>query len=82
MLLLPPLHGTSTKLIRKIFNRYGFNVNYVTKQMINDPYFTTLTSPNPENFSAFDEAIKVARVHNSDIIIATDPDADQCWCMC
>lgn len=72
-----PLHGTSTKLIRKIFNRYGFNVNYVTKQMINDPYFTTLTSPNPENFSAFDEAIKVARVHNSDIIIATDPDADR-----
>lgn len=72
-----PLHGTSAKIARRIFNRFGFNVNYVTKQMVNEPYFSTVTSPNPENFSAFEEALKIAKANNSDIIIATDPDADR-----
>lgn len=72
-----PLHGTSAKLSRRIFNLYGFNVSYVTNQMITDPNFTYVASPNPELFSAFTEAIKLAKTNSSDIIIATDPDADR-----
>lgn len=72
-----PLHGTSAKLSRRIFNLSGFSISYVNSQMINDPNFSAVDSPNPEMEKAFTEAIKIAKKNKSDIIIATDPDADR-----
>ncbi|MDR2085376.1 MAG: phospho-sugar mutase [Bacteroidales bacterium] len=73
-----PLHGTGIKLVPKALKMYGFtNVNLVEEQSIPDGNFTTLKSPNPEEPSAFEYGIKLAKEIDAEIIIATDPDADR-----
>jgi phosphoglucomutase len=72
-----PLHGTSAKLGKKLLNDLGYNVVFVEEQMIPDPQFSTVKSPNPENAEAFTLAIKYAKKAKADICLATDPDADR-----
>lgn len=72
-----PLHGTSAVLGKRLLDEVGYNNVVVKEQMIADPNFSTVSSPNPENASAFDLAIKYAKQANADICIATDPDADR-----
>lgn len=55
----------------------GYDVTVVEEQMIADPEFSTVASPNPENVSAFIYAEKLGRKINADLLIATDPDADR-----
>ncbi len=68
-----PLHGTGGLLIEKILPE----LNLVSEQMIPDGHFTTVAAPNPENIEAFELALKYAKANDSEIILATDPDADR-----
>ncbi|HNZ27080.1 MAG TPA: phospho-sugar mutase [Spirochaetota bacterium] len=73
-----PLHGTGGVLIPKALNALGYkNVFLVDKQMIPDPDFSTVKSPNPEDKVALEMGIDVLLKNDADILIATDPDADR-----
>lgn len=70
-----PLNGTGFEAVKKLLDYNGFT--FKATQVKPDPSFTTCPYPNPEFEEAFNEALKVARKNDSDIIIATDPDADR-----
>jgi len=73
-----PLHGTGRILVPEILRQFGFrNVNVVKEQATADGDFPTIKSPNPEEQSALDLAIKKAEEIHADLIMATDPDADR-----
>jgi len=73
-----PLHGTGNKLVPAALRRWGFtNVNLVDRQIVPDGNFSTVHSPNPENREALSLGIKQLENTQSDILIATDPDADR-----
>jgi len=72
-----PLHGTGATHMVNLLEKEGYTVIPVKEQMIPDANFSTLKSPNPEESSAFEYAIKLGKEHNADILIATDPDADR-----
>jgi len=73
-----PLHGTGNKLVRKILEEMEYeNIIIVKEQENPDPNFSTVKSPNPEEISSFEIAIKRAKEVNGDIIIGTDPDCDR-----
>ncbi len=76
-IVFTPLHGTSAVVGLESLQRNGYNVIPVIEQMVPDPDFGTVASPNPENKEAFEYAIKYGKEHNADILIATDPDADR-----
>ena len=73
-----PLHGTGHKLVPAILKRVGLKHLYtVDEQMIIDGNFPTVKKPNPEYPEAFALGIAVANRVGSDLVIATDPDADR-----
>jgi phosphoglucomutase len=73
-----PLHGAGVNLVPMILKKFGFtNVIHVPQQDVSDGNFPTVTSPNPEESSALEMAIKKAEETNADIVLATDPDADR-----
>ena len=73
-----PLHGAGTSLVPKVFGRMGIKHLYtVAEQMQPDGNFPTVKKPNPEDANAFALGIKLANEVKSDLIIATDPDADR-----
>lgn len=72
-----PLHGTGASHMVDILTSMGYSVTPVKEQMIPDGNFSTLKSPNPEEPSAFEYAIKLGKKIDADILIATDPDADR-----
>ncbi len=73
-----PLHGTGITMVPKALNMFGFkNVVLVDEQSVPDGNFPTVKSPNPEEKSALELALKKADEVNADLILATDPDADR-----
>ncbi|MBN1143583.1 MAG: phospho-sugar mutase [Bacteroidales bacterium] len=73
-----PLHGSGVKLVPQVLRKFGFtNVIHVEQQDIPDGNFPTVHSPNPEESSALELAIKKAEKTDADIVLATDPDADR-----
>ncbi|AEY65373.1 phospho-sugar mutase [Clostridium sp. BNL1100] len=73
-----PLHGAGNKPVRRILAESGFkNVLVVKEQELPDSQFSTVKSPNPEERSAFELAIKLASENDVDLIIGTDPDSDR-----
>ena len=76
-IVFTPLHGTSGYLGSKLLTDLGYDFVAVKEQMVPDGDFSTVKSPNPENASAFELAIKYAKDVNADLVIATDPDADR-----
>ena len=81
-IVFTPLHGTSATIGLESLRRNGYNVIPVTEQMVPDPFFSTVSSPNPENKEAFEYAIRYGKEHDADILIATDPDADRLGVAC
>lgn len=72
------LHGTGIKLVPRALKEWGFsNINLVDHQIIPDGNFPTVTHPNPEYPEALAMGIKQLEDTQSDIFIATDPDADR-----
>ena len=76
-IVFTPLHGTASVSLPTLLKEEGYNVDVVEEQMVADPDFTTVKSPNPENKSAFEYAEKLGLKVNADLLIATDPDADR-----
>jgi phosphoglucomutase len=73
-----PLHGSGVKLVPEVLQKFGFtNVIHVEQQDIPDGNFPTVHSPNPEESSALELAVKKAEETDADLVLATDPDADR-----
>ena len=73
-----PLHGTGHKLVPEIMKRIGLkNLYTVKEQMVIDGNFPTVKKPNPEYPDVFELGIAIANKVGSDLIVATDPDADR-----
>jgi phosphoglucomutase len=72
-----PLHGTGDLAALPVLKSLGVEVVCVEEQMTHDPMFSTVKSPNPENFDSLKLAIDRANAVGADLVIATDPDADR-----
>ena len=76
--LYTPLNGAGNEFVQKVLKRSGVNnLEVVKSQEDPDENFTTCPYPNPEDISAFGEALKTAEPNDFDLILATDPDADR-----
>jgi phosphoglucomutase len=77
-LVYTPLHGTGKMLGEKALKQAGFHQFVLEpEQAVADPNFSTVKSPNPEEHSAFEYAIRLGEKEGADLLIATDPDADR-----
>ena len=73
-----PLHGTGHRLVPEIMRRIGLKHLYtVDEQMVIDGNFPTVKKPNPEYPDVFTLGIEIANRVGSDLVVATDPDADR-----
>ena len=73
-----PLNGTGYKLVPEILRRAGVEqIDVVAEQSMPDGNFTTCSYPNPEKAEALKLGLALAEQKGSDILIATDPDADR-----
>lgn len=73
-----PLNGTGYKLVPEILRRAGVEqIDVVSEQSMPDGNFTTCGYPNPEKAEALKLGLALAEKKGSDILIATDPDADR-----
>ncbi len=73
-----PLHGTGHKLVPEVMRRVGMKHLYtVDEQMVIDGNFPTVKKPNPEYSEVFSLGIALADRVGSDLVVATDPDADR-----
>ncbi len=73
-----PLHGTGYKLVPEVLSRIGLkNIYTVDAQMKPNGDFPTVKKPNPEYADVFELGIAIAEKEGSDLVIATDPDADR-----
>lgn len=77
-IVFTPLHGTAQKLVPAGLKQLNFQkITVVEEQMIPDPEFSTVASPNPEEHQAFGQAMKLGEEVHADVLLATDPDADR-----
>lgn len=77
-IIYTPFHGTGSRPVQAILKRIGFdNLLVVKEQDTEDGSFPTVKSPNPEDKEGFTIAIEMAKKHNVDLIIGTDPDCDR-----
>ncbi|MEJ5267552.1 MAG: phospho-sugar mutase [Bacteroidales bacterium] len=77
-IVFTPIHGSTVKILPKALAKAGFkNVNIVQEQGVPDGNFSTVKSPNPEEISALEMGINLARELNADIVMGTDPDGDR-----
>ena len=73
-----PLHGAGYRLVPEAARRMGIkNLYTVDSQMTPDGNFPTVAKPNPEYPDVFRDGIEIANRVGSDLVIATDPDADR-----
>lgn len=73
-----PLHGTGAAFIAKGLKLWGFShINLVDSQLLPDGNFPTVKSPNPETIEALALGLAQMEATQSDLLIATDPDADR-----
>lgn len=78
-----PIHGTGMMLVPRALQSWGFEqVMTVPEQMVKSGDFPTVESPNPENAEALTLAVELARLHDADLVMATDPDADRVGIAC
>ena len=71
------LHGTGGKTSPALLRRLGFRCETVAEQDVEDGWFPTVASPNPENKEALEMAIAQAEKSGADLVIGTDPDCDR-----
>lgn len=72
------LHGTGITIMPEALRSWGFpSIRYVEPQIIPDGTFPTVKSPNPEEKETLQMGIDLLMQTNSDLLIATDPDADR-----
>jgi phosphoglucomutase len=74
------IHGTGAVHSLPLLQRAGCAVTPVPEQLEFDGRFPTVKSPNPENAEALARAVALAERAGSDVVLATDPDADRMGC--
>ena len=73
-----PLHGCGHRLVPEVLRLCGLKHLYtVGSQMVIDGNFPTVQSPNPEYPEALSLGAALADKVGSDLVLATDPDADR-----
>ena len=73
-----PLHGCGHRLVPEVLRLCGLKHLFtVGEQMVIDGNFPTVKSPNPEYPEALALGVKLAEKVGSDLVLATDPDADR-----
>jgi phosphoglucomutase len=73
-----PFHGTGYRLIPEALRRLGLkHILCVPEQMVIDGNFPTVKYPNPEYPESFALAVELARKHDVDFILGSDPDSDR-----
>ncbi|BBH25393.1 phospho-sugar mutase [Intestinibaculum porci] len=72
-----PQHGADNWPVRTVLRDLGYDLVPVLCQCAPDPDYTNTKSPNPEVPSSYEEAIKVAKKVDADVIAITDPDGDR-----
>lgn len=73
-----PLHGVGLECVSRILDQINVtDISRVETQCIQDGDFPTCPYPNPEIRDALKLGIECAKSSESDILIATDPDADR-----
>ncbi|MGI6045803.1 MAG: phospho-sugar mutase [Eggerthellaceae bacterium] len=73
-----PLNGTGLECVSQILERVGItNVVCVPEQSKPDGHFPTCPYPNPEIREALEKGIELCEEVHSDLLLATDPDADR-----
>ncbi len=78
VVVFTPLHGASGSSVKRLLKDTGYKyIHFVEEQMEPDGEFPTVVSPNPEEKSAFEYAIKYGEQHQADLLIAVDPDGDR-----
>ena len=76
-IVFSPIHGTGAISSVPALKELGVEVIEVPEQMVQDPRFPTVKSPNPENAEALAMALAKANEVGADVVLATDPDADR-----
>jgi phosphoglucomutase len=77
-LVYSSIHGAGITMVPECLKRLGFeNVQVVEEQKESNGNFPTVQSPNPEEKSAMEMAMKKAKAVNAELVMATDPDTDR-----
>ncbi len=71
------LNGTGIMLVPEALRHIGVEVKEVAEQCVPDGNFPTCPYPNPEKPEALSLGMAYAEKNGSDLLIATDPDADR-----
>jgi len=72
------IHGAGITMVPECLKRLGFtNLKVVEEQRVPDGNFPTVHSPNPEEQSAMELALRKAKAENAELVMATDPDTDR-----
>lgn len=72
------IHGAGITMVPECLKRLGFtNLHVVEEQRVPDGNFPTVHSPNPEEQSAMELALKKAKAEHAELVMATDPDTDR-----
>ncbi len=74
------LHGTGGIHSLPLLLHAGCVVYEVRAQILFDPRFPTVKSPNPENAEALSLAVALGERDGCDVVLATDPDCDRMGC--
>ena len=74
------IHGTGCVHSLPLLLHAGAAVYEVPEQLLFDPRFPTVKSPNPENAEALSRAVALAERDACDLVLATDPDCDRMGC--
>ena len=74
------IHGTGCVHSLPLLLHAGCAVYEVPEQLLFDPRFPTVKSPNPENAEALSRAVALAERDGCDVVLATDPDGDRMGC--
>lgn len=77
-LVYTPLNGTGNEPVRKVLRVMGVkNISVVAAQEFPDGNFPSCPYPNPEIAEALSLGIELLLKNDSEILVATDPDADR-----
>ena len=76
-LVYTPIHGSGYVPVTTILNKLGINATLVEEQLAQDPAFSTVKVPNPENKETLSMGIALADKIGADVVFGTDPDCDR-----
>jgi phosphomannomutase len=75
---LTALHGVGGADLVEMLQIQDFNdLRIVEEQQLPNPDFPTVNYPNPEELQAMEMVQQLAKQHQSDLVLALDPDADR-----